>query len=59
MKACAYLFVCVCATRSTFYFPSNKSIFRTTKNENEKRIEAEADASYRLKCVRLLKKVEV
>lgn len=55
---CLWGTVFVCATRSTFYFPSNKSIFRTTKNENEKRIEAEAeaeaDASYRLKCVRLL-----
>jgi len=42
------LCVCVCvpATRSTFYFPSNKSIFRTTKNENEKRTSgAEVDAS--------------
>lgn len=43
---CAFVCVCVPATRSTFYFPSNKSIFRTTKNENEKRTSgAEVDAS--------------
>lgn len=46
LSLCVRLCVCVPATRSTFYFPSNKSIFRTTKNENEKRTSgAEVDAS--------------
>lgn len=46
LSLCVRLCVCVPATRSTFYFPSNKSIFRTTKNENEKRTNgAEVDAS--------------
>jgi len=59
VRRCAYvlavfpslcLYVCVPATRSTFYFPSNKSIFRTTKNENEKRTSgAEVDASIKKK----------